>query len=291
MTSNQLFDLEKNDCIITVSGEDATSFLQGQVTCDINTLTSTNSLFGSFCNPKGRVISLFYIAKRSDIFYLIVPVSLRETLIKRLRMFVFRSKVQIEDKSDGICVLGSLSKNSGMHINHLATISLAKHTPLSFLIVKSEELNAFNTTADEKINADCTQWNQSLIKAVIPRVTDLTSELFIPQTLNLDVLDGISLTKGCYTGQEIIARLHYKGTVKRRLYLFESSIMIEPATDVFSSEDNSSIGTILNCMENTNTTYCGTLVIKNSAALESKIICNEVGSITIEPPPYPLNLK
>jgi len=291
MKSHQLFDLEKNDCIITVSGEDATSFLQGQVTCDINTLTNTNSLFGSFCNPKGRVISLFYIAKRSDVFYLIVPISLRETLIKRLGMFVFRSKVQIEDKSDTLCVLGCISKSSDMNINHLAAIPLAKNTPLSYLIVKTEELDLFNTSSNEKVDTDCTQWCQSLIKAVIPRVTDLTSELFIPQTLNLDALDGISLTKGCYTGQEIIARLHYKGTVKRRLYLFESSIMIEPATDVFSSEDNSSIGTILNCIENENTTYCGTLVIKNSAALESKIACNEIGSITIEPPPYPLNLK
>lgn len=289
MPKTTFFNLENHDSVIKVSGEDAATFLQGQVTCDINTLDNTNSLIGAFCNPKGRVISLFYIAKRLDAFYLVVPSDICETLVKRLKMFVFRSNVQVQDTSIELSLYGYLATPDMLN-SHEEGFCIQGLSNTAYLVTDDIQQTTLSSNANNHINTDLTQWNQVQIEQAIPRVTKATSELFIPQTLNLDVIDGISFTKGCYTGQEIIARLHYKGSVKRRLFIFESSTMIPPATDLHSLKDKNSVGTTLNCQLNSDNSYKGTFVIKLSSSSETHINCDGFGSISINAPPYSLSV-
>ena len=107
--------------------------------------------------------------------------------------------------------------------------------------------------------------------------------------LNLDALDGISFQKGCYTGQEVIARLHYKGTVKRRLFSFESDVAILPGIDILTADDKNSIGTIVSCIQHVDSGYSGTVIIKNNYSDQATINSDEFGKISINPPPYSLN--
>ncbi|PHS72015.1 MAG: hypothetical protein COB22_06265 [Cycloclasticus sp.] len=286
MLKNQLFDLSNDESLISISGKDASTFLQGQITCDINSLTEENHLYGSLCNPKGRVISLFYIFKRLDVFFVVVPKSLSDVLVKRLKMFVFRSKVEIQDVNDNFIIYGDISTADNAFSNSFKILTHSTNQKNSLIIFEQKYLKSFKIEVFATISNGTSAFYLQLIEAGVPRITSLTSELFIPQTLNLDLLDGISFTKGCYTGQEIIARLHYKGSVKRRMYYFEATNMIQPGTDLFISGESNSLGTIVDCQPTSNQSYAGTAVIKDNYSTHTSINCDEFGKITIKPIKY-----
>ena len=286
-----VYNLANSQNILAVSGEDALTFLQGQVTCDIKQLNQENSLFGALCNPKGRAISLFYIFKRSDVYYMVVPTDLSDMLFKRLKMFVFRSKVGIENVSDDFVILGSPAQNKLSELGCFVQISIQSDSNLSIIIYAKKR---FEELAADNLNniSDQTQpWYQALIKAGIPRINKQTTEMFVPQMLNLELLNAISFTKGCYTGQEIIARMHYKGTLKRRMYLFNSPKALEPGADLFNKSDVNSLGNIVDCQAVDNDSYCGTVVLKSANVSSLPMQLNDGTSITIEHPPYELNTE
>jgi hypothetical protein len=290
MKKTNLYNLTNHDSVIAISGVDAATFTQGQVTCDIDVLTEQNSLFGAFCNPKGRVISLFNIFKRLNIYYLIVPTGLSDVLIKRLKMFIFRSKVDIQDVSENFCLFGLSSTSFISNAESFAKFNITESANNSILLITKNQQEQFTQSEDIVILDDTAKWDIDLIVAGIPRVTDKTTELFIPQPLNLDALGAISFTKGCYTGQEIVARLHYKGSSKRRTCIFKSSVMVAPGTDLFVSGENNSIATILNIQKQNSHHYCGTVVIKTNYLIKHTINCDGIGKIELNPVPYPIQV-
>jgi tRNA-modifying protein YgfZ len=233
--------------LLKISGADAVTFLQGQVTNDVNLLNGSNAHYSAYCNPKGRMLALFLAFAHYDHLHLQFNRELLEPIMKRLKMYVMRSKVEIKDVSESIVKFGI----DGLEAAQILAHSLAKITTETKLPTQDYELitlekatilklptiaghSRFEIFTDatnaplicEALKKHCVvvekpHWDWLEIQAGIPDIELKTQEQFVPQMINLDILNGINFKKGCYTGQEIIARTHYLGTVKRRTFLAE----------------------------------------------------------------------
>jgi folate-binding protein YgfZ len=246
--------------IIKITGKDASQFLQGQLTCNIKELIESNSYFTAFCNAKGRTISTLLILKIEDGFLCLLPDELVEKVITKLRMYILRSDVQLRDETDELCLLGLTTNNSDLLpdlpktdfavSNHSEIIIKLPSTFSRYLIIspflKAKSIWSSLTRYNLSICHPNT-WKYLDISAGLPWLTKNTSEEFIPQMLNIDKLGGLSFNKGCYTGQEIIARTHYLGKAKRELFLAECHItaMLESDIQIISSNTDKSIGKVL----------------------------------------------
>lgn len=226
-----------NLATITVSGQDAAVFLQGQLTCNIDELTESNSFFSAFCNAKGQVISTLLVLKNAASFLIILPSELVKTVITKLRMYILRADVQLSDTSDELCLIGlntkqpkllaSLPDSNFSVVNGSEIIvKFPSQTNRYLLISPYSQASTLwiQLTQERQVSiAHATTWAYQDISAGIAWLTLETSETYIPQMLNIDKLGGISFNKGCYTGQEIVARTHYLGQAKRALFLAEAN--------------------------------------------------------------------
>ncbi len=185
---------------LTACGDDALTFLQGQLTNDLTQLQNGPHMLAAWCNPKGRVICLFRVLKSDAGYSLALPAELVESVMKRLTMFRFRAKVEFDHRDA---------------------------TP--------DDLGAIGTIPD---------WRLENLRAGIPDIRAPQSEGFTPHMLNLDLLDAISFDKGCYTGQEIVARTQYRGASKRRMFRFESDAPLAEDADVVAGDRK--IGDVVN---------------------------------------------
>jgi len=231
--SAQLFDLSSQG-LIAISGADNQTFLQGQVTNDIK-LLAQGAQFNGYCTPKGRLLALFFSFTIDDVIYLQCPRDLIPDLVKRLRMYVLRSKVLVEDASERLVSLGLASDTLAATIEALPVTPYQQaQTPhgtlirladagaqkRALLVVASEQApTSWQSLSATFTPSSTSQWEVLEIQAGIPQVYAATKEQFVPQMVNLDALNGINFKKGCYTGQEIVARTHYLGKVKRRTLL------------------------------------------------------------------------
>lgn len=222
--------------LIQVSGSDALTFLQGQVTNDVN-LLNTQSHFTGYCTAKGRLLALFLAYRLEDSLYLQLPKSILPSIAKRLQMYVLRSKVTIADVSEQCFRLGFAGKNAAQLLAQISPhipqtegevaqfdngiiIKHAGAIPRFELIMPNANANKVMATLSQYAQvASLNLWHLLEIEAGIAEITEATQEKFVPQMVNLDALGGINFKKGCYTGQEIVARTHYLGKVKRRTLL------------------------------------------------------------------------
>lgn len=290
MSSTTAYNLENKKSIISFTGKDAANFLQGQTTCDVLSLDDTNSGYGALCNPKGRVISLFHLVKRNEIFYMTLSCDLSAAVIKRLKMFVFRSNVIIDDVTSQFVILGvneALPFVLENTLRPLANIQYTEQDSLALLLIPTNCTEELSHIFDIALNDNA--WDKWLISACIPEITQETSEQFIPQMLNLDALKGISFQKGCYTGQEVVARMHYKGSVKRRLVSYQSPSSFVIGEQLFTPSDSNSIGTVLNSILSENQVYTGLAVLKVSSINNGENLLKDNIEITIRSPKYKLD--
>ncbi len=218
--------------VLTINGEDAGTFLQGQVTCHVLELNATQSSLGAICNPKGRVLAVFLLIKCPEGFLMVLPAEQREAVKKRLTPYILRSRVIITDSIDEWCLLG-MSDEGHQHGVFSTSVDTAFRVYLDhrqLLIAKPvEAISIWQTqTALGFQTTDSAYWRYLDIIAGLPWLSTATAEAYIPQMLNLDQLGGISFTKGCYTGQEVIARTHYLGKAKRAMFLAECQLAYTP---------------------------------------------------------------
>jgi len=222
--------------VIEVSGEDKHKFLQGQLTNDINAISSSLSHLSGLCTPKGRLRALFTIFSRQDKLYLQLPLPLLEENLKRLKMFVMMSKVELKDVSDELIKIGIYGRKAKKHLkeagfsipteanmvsenNDIVLIRLADKTPRFECIGPKKSIEKLWIQLQPQAQLlNTSQWRLLDIQSGTPNIFAQTNETFIPQMLNLQVLNGISFKKGCYTGQEVVARMQYLGKLKRRMY-------------------------------------------------------------------------
>lgn len=223
---------------LQVTGDDAESFLLNQFSNDIQQLDENLSQLTTYCNPKGRMFALFRIYRSENGFTLISDPGIGSSLQARLKMFVMRSKVEIENVSDRFAMLGLSGNNTGSLLRDAAqteppeTVDQVVHSGELTVIRQHGRGDRFLVTGEPasleslwlKLAEDCkpvgrTAWEWLDIQAGLPSIHAQTSEEFIPQMLNLDVLNALNFKKGCYPGQEIIARMKYLGKLKQRMFL------------------------------------------------------------------------
>src|ERR1700675_1272622 len=214
--------------ILRFTGPDALSFLQGQVSSDTRRLAENVSLLSSYSSPQGRVLALIYLLPHSSGVAAILPREILLPTLERMRKFILRAKVQIEDAGESLAVAGvhgdQALRTAGLpepreaqaYLEHDGIgVARVGHQNRFWVIGAPQKLSG-SLAADTASSSD--SWRLADIRAGLPQVYAATSEAFVAQMLNLDLLDGISFTKGCYTGQEIIARTQHLGRIKRRLY-------------------------------------------------------------------------
>ena len=248
--------------LIRVGGEDARDFLQGQFTNDIREVSDSHYQLSSYCTPKGRMLANFLLFERAGDFYLQMPRETLPAVLKRLPMFVLMSKVSIEDHSDELVRIGlagacaesllgkrfdSLPGSTGQTHQEqgITLLRLAGAEPRFELISGPEEIiELWRQLSATALPVDPDHWALLDIRAGIPTVYGATIEAFVPQMTNMHSIDGVSFTKGCYTGQEVVARMKYLGKLKRRMYLARVSSDSPPQVgeELFSTGSQSGQG-------------------------------------------------
>lgn len=268
-----------------VSGEDATDFLQGQFSNDINDVSEENAQLTSYSTPKGRMLAIFFICKRADNYLLITSADIADEVIKRLQMYIMRSKVVISKIENNYLfglsndvtslVLNAIDitppENDYQSSNNKETICVnIPGTQSRFLIIGNDDLVEKIQSLDTKqlyyFNHEYWLWLDVL--AGLPMLTANTQESFVPQMTNMELINGVSFSKGCYPGQEIVARLHYLGNANRRMFRveFESEQEVNAGDSIYSSDSNQEIGKLLSTVEVSEHKYTGLAVLRIEAA-------------------------
>lgn len=233
---------------ITVAGEDAATFLRAQLTNDVLRLGPDRHFMAGWCDAKGRAQMIAQVSEHGDGYLLIVPRELIEGLLKRLRMFVLRARVEIADASDSFHISGLVGPD-------LPTANRREQREGQTLLGLPTGANGMAralcvTPTDSPVREDAlatgdNAWERHEIASGLPKIVGATQGLFVPQMLNLHWLMGIDFDKGCYPGQEVIARLHYRGKLTRRLFRMHwYGQMPAPGDDVVDS-DGARQGTVV----------------------------------------------
>lgn len=307
LTGNLMTDLS-NLAVITVSGAEAEKFLQGQFTNDVKQLSAVKAQRSAWCSAKGRVLNSFYLAKTSAGNYsLILPQDAVEALLKRLRMFVLRADVKFTLEED-CALLGVIGEGSAVLLqtvfgSDVATQALSysntedwqvlctHESPLRYLVYGKVELLKklwLHAVAQRFIPSASSAWELLDILSGIPQITPELSNEFIPQMLNWEVLEGLSFKKGCYAGQEIIARTQYLGALKRRLFLvkFASTQLPALGENILVSEDTQSVGKVVNVQLHPAGYALGLAVLQLSHAAATNLQLSNGSKVECLPLPY-----
>ena len=201
--------------LLSVTGEDARAFLHAQLTKDIETLPQNRAAFAGWCSAKGRLLASFLVVPTKEGFLLQLARDLAPTVAKRLSMFILRSKVKLADVSDAWGQLGVWGEAFGGEIysvqaeNNLIQVKVGEQRAL--LLGPEAEMRHRAATGTEET------WVLEEIRAGRPFISAATQDQFVPQMVNLEKIGGVDFQKGCYPGQEIVARAQYRGEVKRRM--------------------------------------------------------------------------
>ena len=298
--------------LLEISGADAVTFLQGQVTNDVNLLDGNNAHYTAYCNPKGRMLALFLAFAHYDHLHLQFNRELLEPIMKRLKMYVMRRKVEIKDLSDSIIKFGLNGPEAASMLEAVFNKAplLSKIPTENYELVSIDngailKLPSVNDDARFEIFTDSTnapiiwealknnsrvvekpRWDWLEIQAGIPDIELKTQEQFVPQMLNLDVLGAINFKKGCYTGQEIVARTHYLGTVKRRTYLVELATSIAPeAGDKVLDAAKNEVGQIVRVAPSATNGFHALIELRIEAKEAGNLNCKDA-AITLKDLPY-----
>lgn len=274
--------------LIRVTGTDAREFLQGQLSNTITTVSPLRAQLSSYNSAKGRVLAVLRVFEFADALYLQLPRSLLDATLKRLRMFVLRSKVALEDASDALPGMGLHGPGAERLLAGLryraprklddtvpfdggTLIRINAAEPRFMLHAAPAHLDDFMAAADGKvIKAESGQWRLLDIRAGIPTVFPETQDMFVAQMLNLDTLNAIDFKKGCYTGQEIIARIHYLGKLKRRMHRATTTVAdTKPGMPLYTDNGEESVGNVVDSAVDQNNLTQLLAVIQTNAAAES----------------------
>jgi hypothetical protein len=261
--------------LIAVSGDEAAKFLHSQLTNDVEHLASREARLAGYCTPKGRLQASFLMWRDADSIYLQLPRELQAPLQKRLTMFVLRAKAKLRDASEEapravVLGLGGVKAEAALRA-HIGALPSAPHTVVEhalgtiirladvFGAPRYQWLTSIDTAiarlpalAETLALGGNVAWQLAAIHAGVPQITQKTQEQFVPQMVNMELLGGVNFKKGCYPGQEIVARSQYLGKLKRRTALATIDNPAARAGDeVFSlSDPDQPSGMIVNAAMN-----------------------------------------
>lgn len=239
--------------VIAVEGDDAASFLHNQLTNDVLGLNDTTARLAGYCSPKGRLLAAMQVWQSANRILLLLPREILPAIQKRLQMFVMRSKVKLADVSDSTALVGLVNPDASLltpHFPDLPAEAYAMRQGSAGTLIRQPDAIGMTrylwiTSAEQAQTllvsvpaASASLWRWSEIQAGIPQITLATQEQFVPQMINFEIVGGVNFRKGCYPGQEIVARSQYLGKFKRRMMLASVNAANATAgTEVYADSD------------------------------------------------------
>ncbi|MDR0379442.1 MAG: folate-binding protein [Candidatus Accumulibacter sp.] len=235
--------------LIGCAGDDAGTFLHNQLTSDVNHLEATSAQYAAWCSAKGRMLASLLLFRRDTEYLALLSADLREFIAKRLKIYVLRSKVSLIDRSADYGIIGisgpraiDALENAGLKA---PTVVLGTSAFANASVVRLDETRCLTIVANDAVGrvweklselavpVGASAWQWLDIRAGIPWIVDATREAFVPQMAGFDRIGGISFNKGCYPGQEVVARARYLGKVKRHLYRTRAAVPLAAGLPVF----------------------------------------------------------
>ena len=282
---NVLADLSDH-ALIRARGADTQNFLNGQLSNDLRQLDATHSQLASWCSPKGRMLVIFRLLRRGDDIFLQLPASLLEPTLKRLKMFVLRAKVTLENADEliGFGISGPEAEkilrdaqgfaphklNGCETRNEITAIRLpGPHPRFEIVAPTAAVMKLWDSLKSKATPVAPPVWAWLDIMAGIPSVHPETSEAFVPQMANLEIVGGVNFKKGCYPGQEIVARMQYLGKLKQRMYRahVDGGTAPRPGDAIFAPDfPGQSAGTVVDAQPSPDSGYDLLAVIQISSA-------------------------
>lgn len=290
--------------LISVTGADAASFLHNQLTNDVEHLGTGEARLAGYCSPKGRLQATFLVWRDAESVYLQLPQELQAALQKRLSMFVMRAKAKLTDASEQFNVYGlagtAIAGNGGDPTAapglrtaltddgrdaSLVSLYPSDGVPRALWIAPADSA----APTGDPLDAGLWQWSE--VRSGIVTLTTPVIEAFVPQMLNYESVGGVNFKKGCYPGQEVVARSQFRGTLKRRTYLVEADGAVAVGDEVFAGGDaEQPVGTVAQVAPAPDGGWSA-LISMQVAALEAGGL--HAGTVSgpalrVEPLPYPL---
>lgn len=287
-----------------VTGSDATKFLHAQFTNDLANLQQNAWQYSGYCTAKGRLLSFMIIARTGDNDYLLIlPEEISEGIMSRLRMFVMRDDVTLTPQDKDWHITGIIGSSDELRASNLViadnTSELAITDNAYLLTLDSKTGRYLYLASRDKTDplqlppADRKEWSRLDILNGIPAVYAATQEAFVPQMVNLDLIGAVNFKKGCYPGQEVVARVHYLGKIKQRMFIAttKSKMETKPGDKVFiAGKPESPAGTLVQSAE-TDSGLLLQVVLKNTAVEENadfRLGSAEGDKLQITEQPYPV---
>ncbi len=309
MTDTAFYCALSHEGVLAVRGVDASKFLQGQLTCNLNYIDAEHASLGARCTPKGRMVSSFRLLAEADGYLLAMAQELLEPQLADLKKYAVFSKSTLSDESarwvrfglhrgDGVLLsLGlDLPQEPGrvVRLDDLIAIRLPGGDCELWASAENSESLTLRLGAQLR-QAPLNDWQLEQVRAGVGQVFGSTRELFIPQMINLQALGGVSFKKGCYTGQEIVARMQYLGKLKRRLFRLASDSPDEhdlpaPGVDLYSPVHSSSVGEVVLAAKATEGVEL-LAVLQEDAAADGRVFLGSPDGLplTLLPLPYSLD--
>lgn len=291
--------------IITIEGEQAEAFLHGQVTADITGLEKSDWCWGAHCDPKGKMLASFRAYKTDDVLHMLLPKSALALDLAQLQKYAVFSKAELKDVSNEVSLFGIAGSDAEQWINKaFGDITLAVTQVEAGVILKDGTADAprfvlaIEDHALEALLADQTvyeasAWQAIEIAAGYPNLTAEHANQFVPQMCNLQALNGISFTKGCYMGQETVARMKYRGGNKRAMYIvkgaYKQNLSLESKLEIALEDGYRKAGSIIE-WEQRGEQIMLTAVLANDTQPDAKLrFADDLESeLSILPLPYSL---
>jgi len=298
--------------LISVTGEDRITFLQGQLTCDITKLTVGQQTLAAHCNPQGKVWSICRVILLEDRILLTQPSTVSKIQLPELKKYAAFSKVTIEQETEykmfGLAGIKSadyiadqleiaVSNDISRLLSDGTIIVKQAYPSLRYLLLmKSERANSFLTNVKAHAETfDDSLWNAMNIASGVGFIEQATSGQFIPQMLNLQALDGICFTKGCYIGQETIARAKYRGANKRALFILtgrgDNAPTAGHTVEVLLNNNWKRVGTVITACQYGDGHIEALAVLPKETNLESLFQIKEIDNSTLYCAPLPYQLE
>ena len=294
--------------LISAYGEQAEEFLQNMLTNNINEVSEGRSQLSALCTQKGRMLSSFRIFLRGNTYYIRLPQEMLEDTLKRLQMFVLMTKITLEDASNALVRFGysgpeakeTLSGYLGtapeefddvIESKGITAICVPGIQDRYELYGELEDMKALWTHLNVRgVPVGSDSWFLQDVQAGIPNIFEATSESFVPQMANLHLINGVSFKKGCFPGQEVVARMQYLGKLKRRMYLLDipGTEAPAPGTDLMDGDEPKAVGEIVDARRNGDGSVSALAVIQIASTESDSLTTGDEtrASVAVSTPPY-----
>jgi folate-binding protein YgfZ len=269
--------------LLQASGSDARAFLHAQLTNDIEGLAAGEARYAGWCSAKGRLLASFLVVPHTDGYLLQLSRDLAPAVAKRLSMFILRSKVKIGDASDAWSQFGLWGDGAEAALAEIALappaqqLAVARHEDLLAIRVSAQRYLLLVPVAERarigvlRGASDEGGWMLEEIRSGQPLITQATQDQFVPQMVNYERFGAVDFQKGCYPGQEIVARAQYRGQVKRRMVRVRTPVPLRPAQDLYSDDlPGQASGTVVNAARDEALAVVQTSTLEKGLALRAE---------------------